>query len=420
MRKLCCIAIFLALLPARTYSQEDTQAKSGSPFSQAKFVPDISLILDCSFVHRNLSNEQFDNLSIPGVARWMEPLHAQKGFNLNYGEITFYSVVDPYFELFAVCHLSEHAFHLEEAYWMTKKFPLGFQLKAGKFLSSFGRINDQHCHYWDFADQPLVYGAMFGEDGLSEIGARLTWVAPLDMYALLGMEVLQGDNEGSFGRQGLQDSQGTVSVSSIDGPSLFVAYLKSSVDVDDASVLVGVSGARGTTRRDDGFSSGDQHGQAFSGETEIYGCDVTVKYPLDAIRYVSVQAEYLRRNIDGTLYFREVGLPVTRPASTEHLSGFYAQAVVKADLRWRMGLRCDMLRTDEGVMKELGLGGAENLPRISGMIEFNPTEFSRIRLQYNYDRTRYDFADGVPIKITMHELILQVNLAIGAHGAHPF
>ncbi len=420
MRKLCCITIILALLPARTYSQEDTQAKSGSPFSQAKFVPDISLILDCSFVHRNLSNERFQNLLIPGVARWTEPLHAKKGFNLNYGEITFFSVVDPYFELFAVCHVAEHHFGLEEAYGLTRKLLPGLQLKVGKFLSSFGRINDQHSHYWDFADQALVYGAMFGEEGLSEIGARLTWVAPTEIYLLLGAEILEGHNHAGFGTTGFHDPQQAISVSGIDGPGLLVGYLKSSVDVGDGSVLAGVSGARGTTRRDDGFSSGDQHGRAFSGETENYGCDVTVKYPLDPIRYVSVQAEYLWRNTDGTEYLLEGGRPVMRPARSERLSGFYAQAVAKADLRWRMGLRCDLLRTDEGVMKELGLGGAENLPRISGMIEFNPTEFSRIRLQYNYDRTRYDVAVGVPTKKTMHELILQVNLAIGAHGAHPF
>jgi hypothetical protein len=209
-------------------------------------------------------------------------------------------------------------------------------------------------------------------------------------------------------------------VGGVDGPGLLVGYLKSSVDVEDVSVLAGVSVARGTTRRDDGFSSGEQYGRAFSGNTAVYGCDVTVKYPLDAIRYVSVQAEYLRRDADGTSYRNEVAGPVASPASTEHLSGLYAQAVMKADLRWRMGLRCDLLLTDAAVMKHFGIGGAESLSRLSAMVEFNPTEFSRIRLQYNIDGSRYDFSGGVPKKKTMHELILQLNLAIGAHGAHAF
>ena len=54
------------------------------------------------------------------------------------------------------------------------------------------------------------------------------------------------------------------------------------------------------------------------------------------------------------------------------------------------------------------------------MVEFNPTEFSRIRLQYNYDRTRYAFEDTQWTVTPVHELSLQVNLAIGAHGAHAF
>ena len=51
--------------------------------------------------------------------------------------------------------------------------------------------------------------------------------------------------------------------------------------------------------------------------------------------------------------------------------------------------------------------------RLTGALEFNPTEFSRIRLQYNYDQSAMN--DKVN-----NEILLQVILAIGAHGAHPF
>lgn len=51
------------------------------------------------------------------------------------------------------------------------------------------------------------------------------------------------------------------------------------------------------------------------------------------------------------------------------------------------------------------------------MVEYNPTEFSRIRLQYaqngaffteENERKRFD------------EILLQFNMAIGAYGAHSF
>jgi hypothetical protein len=51
--------------------------------------------------------------------------------------------------------------------------------------------------------------------------------------------------------------------------------------------------------------------------------------------------------------------------------------------------------------------------RLTGALEFNPTEFSRIRLQYNYDR----FTGNGEVN---NEVFLQTILAIGAHGAHPF
>ena len=50
--------------------------------------------------------------------------------------------------------------------------------------------------------------------------------------------------------------------------------------------------------------------------------------------------------------------------------------------------------------------------RWTGALEFNPTEFSRIRLQYNYDKSD-------PQKENQ-EIFLQFILAIGTHGAHAY
>lgn len=59
--------------------------------------------------------------------------------------------------------------------------------------------------------------------------------------------------------------------------------------------------------------------------------------------------------------------------------------------------------------------------RLTGALEFNPSEFSRIRLQYNYDRSGGDgSAYGGPATGTNHEIFLQLILGIGAHGTHAF
>jgi hypothetical protein len=56
------------------------------------------------------------------------------------------------------------------------------------------------------------------------------------------------------------------------------------------------------------------------------------------------------------------------------------------------------------------------LSRYSTMLEYSPTEFSRFRLQYAFDRSR--FLDGA--RKDVHEVLLQMNIAVGPHGAHSF
>ncbi len=173
------------------------QSKEGSAFDQSKFVPDIAFILDVSGVARDMLNEKYYSLTIPGFSypflneMGSSGLNAHRGINFNYGEMSLYSVVDPYFDLFAVIGLSPDGAGLEEAYFTTRKLPYGFQVKAGKFLASFGRVNEQHEHFWDFANRPLVSTALFGDEGLNEIGAQATWVAPTPFFLVFGAEVIE-------------------------------------------------------------------------------------------------------------------------------------------------------------------------------------------------------------------------------------
>ena len=50
--------------------------------------------------------------------------------------------------------------------------------------------------------------------------------------------------------------------------------------------------------------------------------------------------------------------------------------------------------------------------RESAMVDFNPSEFSRIRLQYSRSRTLPGAADN--------EWFVQYILSLGAHGAHRY
>ncbi len=50
--------------------------------------------------------------------------------------------------------------------------------------------------------------------------------------------------------------------------------------------------------------------------------------------------------------------------------------------------------------------------RVSAMFDWNPSEFSRLRLQYAWDDARLSVRD--------RQLMLQYLYSIGAHGAHKF
>ncbi|MBN2399590.1 MAG: hypothetical protein JXI33_04545 [Candidatus Aminicenantes bacterium] len=398
---------------------------TGNPFAQAKFVPDISLILDSSFVIRDLEDPWFSDLFLPGFshagpgvrALELDEANVGKGFNLNYAELSLASVVDPYFDLFAVFHLSPEGFEIEEAYFSTRRLPAGLQIKGGKFLSQFGRINGQHSHYWDFGSPPLVQSAFFGGGGLAELGLRLSWVAPLNIFLQFAVEILQGHNEMSFGHQGFD--AGGISIATVDGPGLVVATVKSSFDLGNLTVLAGISSASGKSRWPADLEN-DNGASAFAGTAAVFGADITFKYLFDSIRYLSLQTEVMGRTSRGDRYGLEVvnGWSVCEQRSRQE--GFYSQAVARLNKRLRFGARLDLIWKNDLSFAGMTQALPKNLMRYTAMGEWNPTEFSRLRLQYTYDRSRYEESGGIWRQRPVHELTLQVNITIGAHGAHAF
>jgi len=427
------------------YNTDSHKGKNNDPFSQSKFVPGISLILDFSYVSRNIDDDVFGALEVPGLIHGHGHSHeghshaaanAEKGFNLNYGELVFYAPVDPYFDLFTAFHLSEDSFEIEEAYITTRRLPLGFRLKAGKFLSGFGRINESHAHVWDFAELPLVHQAFFGDHGLLEKGIQLNWVAPTDFFLGLGIELLQGTNENSFGTEDFSliavDSAEEISLADVSLPNVWGLFAKTSIDFNDLVLLAGVSYTWGQSRLDHFSEEESPHG--FAGDSRILGLDFTARYIIDSYRYLALQFEYLYRHMDGTLYqvddsakhlegtddleahVDETSYWVSNLPMGKKQDGWYAQLVFRFHKLWRSAFRWDHINRNDILVNGEGMMIPGNLNRYSLMVDFNPTEFSRIRLQY--DINKHTYIEGEPQDY--NRLTLQLNVAIGAHGAHPF
>jgi hypothetical protein len=396
--KILCSIILIALffLPAQLHCES-----AAAPFSQVKFVPDLALILDFSWLSRNVCDEAYSYLEIPGL------LQAQgvsgQGFNLNYAELAISAAVDPYFDLFTTFHLSAGNFEIEEAYFKTRQLPLGLQLKAGKFLSHFGRMNGQHEHTWNFNDAPLILKTFFGAEGLNEKGVQIGWLAPTRFYLLLGTEILAGDNEASFGREGF------LKMEEVPMPGLLTAFIQSSADVGKISILGGFSLARGKSRLN--HLDAEDAPQAQAADTTLAGADLTARLTIDSYRYLLLQGEFILRRNRGDLFQDE--LPQTL---CKNQSGFYCDLIWRFDRSFKAGVRLDMVSGNRIEVAGERTILPDDLWGLSAAIDYTPTEFSRLRLQYRYDHAQFGENERTPI----HEVSIGVNLSIGAHGAHPF
>jgi len=355
--------------------------------------PAIGLSLDANYYSTNLSKTELKEGSIPGYLFGVER-EFDKGFNLREAELTFFAPVDPYFNLYATVPITEDGVELEEAYFVTTSLPAGLQLKGGKFKSGFGRLNAFHPHAWDFVDAPLPYRAFLGEEGLDEKGVQLTYLPTLPIYTILGFEALQGENSILYG-------------SDATGPHAFTGFAKASVDFkSDHTLLFGGSVTGGKTK-----TITVAAGTEFSGTSILYDAELTYKWKPSNQKSFIVQTEYMFRHQTGDL----LSFPTLAVDSlNRNQDGWYIQALYQLG-RWRVGARYDMLGifTDNFHLSSGNTDFGSSPYRLTGALEFNPTEFSRIRLQYNYDQSaRNDRLNN--------EILLQIILAIGAHGAHPF
>jgi hypothetical protein len=102
-------------------------------------------------------------------------------------------------------------------------------------------------------------------------------------------------------------------------------------------------------------------------------------------------------------FWRRTWAAGDEPAATD--AGFYAQLVAQLARRWHVGARFDQVGLPASALQPRGA-------RHSAMAMFTPSEFSRIRLQGQ--REKVD--TGGPV----YEVLLLLEFAMGAHGAHPF
>lgn len=339
----------------------------------------------------------------------------QRGFNARNIELAFDGAVDPYFEGFAnivfkLDNDNETEVEVEEAFMQTSNLPFNLQLKGGQFFAAFGRLNPTHPHTWDFADTPLVNGLLLGPDGLRGVGAQASWTLPLPWYSQLIFASQNGRGSTGFSFRNPGDDGMFFDRITTDREArglqdfVWIPRFENSFNLSDTqTVLAGVSGAFGSNET--GANS----------RTQIYGADLLYKWKSShaegGFPFVKWQTEFMYRRFQAG-HGADDSFPV---AETFHDWGLYSQVLWGFKKGWTVGIRGDYVHMQDSMFTD----DLDRQPRwrLSANLTWYPTEFSKIRLQYNQDVLEENvFLSAREVE----SVFLQWEFILGSHGAHKF
>ena len=349
----------------------------------------------------------------------------KRGFTVQNIELSMTGAVDPY--LTGEAHLvffldplsGETEVELEEAFLTTTSLPYGLQLEAGHFFTEFGRLNPRHPHQWHWQDQAVINTRLFGPDGMRGPGFRLGWLMPLPWFSELhvGVQNANGETMASFlaGEEFFEERpignrpfvhRGVKDLKDL----VYLVRLDSSWDVTDVlTAKLGLSGLYGPN------ATGP------NGETFIYGADLVVKWrPGTSQRgwpFLLWESEIMKRDYRAAAFLDDSDPAdvVDLAATTLRDWGVYTQVLYGFHPGWAAGVRYDYATGGgESVGGRAADPFRDDRHRISPLVSWQPSEFSRLRLQYNYDR-----ADHLPDK-EAHSIWLGAEIMFRAHAAHSY
>ena len=380
--------------------------QTGSNGGANAFNPSMSLILSGGYTHTSQDPHSYH------IAGFQLPTDTEagpgpRGFSLAESELGLAANIDPWLRGAAnIAFEPDNSVSIEEAYVQTTALSHGLSVKAGRFFSGVGYLNSQHSHTWDFVDNPLAYQAILGTQ-YDDDGVHVSWLAPTDQYIELSAELGRGrsypgtdTDRNSAGMNALMlHTGGDIGFSNSWRAGISTLYAKAD---DQELTTLDANGAPITN--------------SFTGTTRIWLVDAVWKWAPNgnAIRTnFKLQGEYLHSKRDGMLTYDLSGVNLL-DAYQARQSGWYVQGIYQFIPRWRVGLRTERLEVGNTDFGNTNLFALNNdTPRKhTVMLDFSPSEFSRVRVQFARDYSRGDVADN--------QAFLQYQMSLGAHGAHSY
>lgn len=392
---------------------------AGRSAGEGAMNPAISLSLNGTL--GNLSRDPASYIIGGFVPTGGEVAPPARGISLGESELSIVSNIDH--NLRGELHVAltpENTVSVEEANIRTTGLSNGFSIKAGRFFSAIGYLNEIHAHAWDFVDAPLANKVFLGNQ-LGDDGVQVKWVAPTDLYIDVGVEAGRGRGFPAAPAGGR----------SKNGFGIGTLFTNVGGDIGASTAWkVGLSQLRsqpqGRTYTDND-STGTEVTNSFSGASRLWALSGVLKWAPNgnaSQTNFKLQGEYFRRNETGELIYDSgsASLGARTGSYASRQNGWYLQGVYQFKPQWRLGYRHDRLDAGSVRMGQVDSGAlaAADFPLLANykptrntlMVDWSGSEFSRLRLQLSRDRAR--------LGVTDNQLFLQYIVNLGAHGAHPF
>lgn len=351
------------------------------------------------------------------------PEYGKLNFDIPEMELYVEGYLNPYARAAFNIAFHEGEFHGEELYaQVVRGLPLDIQIKAGKYLLGFGKINTIHPHAWSFIYRPLYQQIYFGHEGFNDIGVDFSFILPTsDMYTTLDLGIFKGDALVSEHHHNSDEGEEEHQEEIDRGNSpIFVGRLGSFISIGDYSNIdFGLSGSYGVHSKMDFYTSTDS--TATVENKALYylyaGVDFKYKYRPDSYTALTLQGEALWNRRD-VLRKDELDLDKINIINT---FGFFIYVDYRFNRIFSVGAKYDFtygILGDEQHYNTLANDDKNKTTGIEGWFGYYPIE-ETLALRLGVQHLIFSFADSTE-RDGETTINLQLIFSLGPHKAHPF